>query len=161
MKRPLIASLALCLMVPAVAMAGGGTCANPTPLVQVPNGTEASSTCGGQIGIPLGGAPSIHPAQVYSFRYNPAGANGAAGAFTITGAEREVVVAADCSSGPIGGFAPGVPVNVESLGLTAGQTYILVVGSDSGLPVTDPPRCGAYSFNWVTLPVSLQNFSVD
>lgn len=159
MKRPLLATLAFSMLAPAIAFAG--TCAAPTVLNQVPGGTEAGTTCGGQSGIPLGGAVAPHPAQVYSFRYNPAGPDGAAGALNITGAEREVVIAADCSSPPIGGFAPGVQVNVESLGLTAGQNYIMVVTSDSGLAVTDPPRCGQFSFNWVSLPVSLQSFSVD
>ncbi|MCW5568108.1 MAG: hypothetical protein KIS84_07755, partial [Dokdonella sp.] len=102
-----------------------------------------------------------HPSLVYTFRYNPAGANGAAGALTAVGAEREIVIADNCTSPPIGGFAPGVPVNIESLGLTAGNTYTLVITSDSGLAVTDPPRCGPFTINWVTLPVSLQNFSVE
>ncbi|WP_440221813.1 hypothetical protein ACQQ2N_11990 [Dokdonella sp. MW10] len=159
MKRPLLATLALSMFAPVVAFAG--TCAAPTSLQQSPNGTVAGTTCGGQAGIPLGGAVATHPSQVYSFRYNPAGPNGAAGPVTITGAEREVVIAQDCSSPPLGGAAPGVPVNIESMGLTAGANYIMVVTSDSGLAVTDPPRCGAFSMTWTTLPVTLQGFSVE
>lgn len=159
MKRPLLATLVLSMFAPAIVFAG--TCAAPTVLNQQPNGVETGTTCGGQAGIPLGGAVAPHPAQVYTFRYNPAGPDGAQGALTAVGAEREIVIAQDCSSPPIGGFAPGVPVNIEGLGLTAGQTYTMIVTSDSGLAVTDPPRCGAFEFRWVTLPVALQNFSVD
>ncbi len=159
MKRPVLFALAFSMLAPAAAFAQ--TCASPIALDQVPNGSLTGTTCGGQAGIPLGGAVAPHPSLVYTFVYNPAGPNGAAGPMTATTAEREIVIAADCNSPPIGGFAPGVPVNVESLGLTAGQTYHMIITSDSGLAVTDPPRCGPFTINWTTLPVSLQNFSVD
>lgn len=156
MKRPLIVSLALSLLVPAVAFAG--TCANPTPLSpRTDPGSLSGTTCGGEAGIPLGGAVAPHPAQIYSFVYN----NNASGALTVTGAEREVIVAASCTTLPLGGFAPGVNADVGGMGLTNGQTYLLIVGTDSGLPTTQPPRCGTFDMNWVALPVSLQNFSVD
>jgi hypothetical protein len=159
MKLALLSTLAASVFAPAIAFAG--TCAAPTALQQVPGGSLSGTTCGGQAGIPLGGAVAPHPSLVYTFRYNPAGPDGATGAMTVAGAEREVVIAQDCSSPPIGGFAPGVNVNVESLGLTAGNTYYLIITTDSGLAVTDPPRCGAFTMNWASLPVSLQNFSVD
>ena len=154
MKKVLIASIALCLAVPALAMAG--TCASPTPINQAPNGTFSGTTCGGEVGIPFGGAVSPHPSNVFSFVYN----NGA-GNLTVVGAEREVIIGTTCAALPLGGFAPGVPVNVNSLGLTNGATYIMAVGSDSGLPVTDPPRCGTFDVSFGTLPVQLKNFSVE
>jgi hypothetical protein len=154
MKYNLLASLAISLAIPAVAFAG--TCAAPTPINQAPNSTFSGTTCGGEVGIPFGGAVSPHPSNVFSFVYNSG-----AGNLTVVGAEREVIIAASCATLPLGGFAPGVPVDVSTLGLTNGTTYIMAVGSDSGLPVTAPPRCGNFDVSFVTLPVELQNFSVE
>lgn len=155
MKRPILASLILSAVLPAAAFAG--TCDAPTPLNQTAPGAISGTTCGGQIGIPLGGAVAPHPNQVYSFRYN----NNATGALTVTGTDREVVITAGCTSPPITAFAPGVDANIGTAGLTNGTTYLMIVGSDSGQPVTDPPRCGEFNVTWQQLPVTLQGFSVE
>ncbi|PZQ13534.1 MAG: hypothetical protein DI564_11635 [Rhodanobacter denitrificans] len=95
--------------------------------------------------------------MVYQFTYN----NSETGPITVTGAEREIVVTANCSAAPLGGGAPGVPLDVGAMGLQNGQNYLLIVTSDSGLPATTPPRCGDFSVTYTALPVSLQSFSVE
>ncbi|WP_150132002.1 hypothetical protein [Dokdonella koreensis] len=155
MKRALLAALVMAGL-PMAAFAQ--TCETPTSLhPQVPNRTLTGTTCGGQSGIPLGGAVAAHPSVVYQFTYN----NSETGPITVTGAEREIVVAASCSSPPMGGGAPGVPLNIQSMGLQNGTNYLLIVTSDSGLPTTTPPRCGDFSVTYTALPVSLQSFSVE
>lgn len=159
MKKVFLSIIAMSMIVPIVVSAG--TCDAPTRLTQRPISSHTGTTCGGEIGIPLGGAVATHPSVVYTFRYNPDGPDGASGPMSVAGAEREVVVSESCTGVPLGGFAPGVPVNVDSLGLTSGGTYYLIVTTDLGLAVTAPPRCGDFSMSWGSLPVSLQNFSID
>lgn len=155
MKRALLAAIVMAAL-PVAAFAQ--TCESPTSLhPQIPGSTLTGTTCGGQAGIPLGGAVAAHPSVVYQFTYN----NSETGPITVTGSEREIVVAANCTSAPLGGGAPGVPLNVESMGLQNGQNYLLIVTSDSGLPTTSPPRCGDFSMTYTALPVSLQSFSVE
>lgn len=155
MKRALLAAIVMAAL-PVAAFAQ--TCESPTSLhPQTPLRTFTGTTCGGQAGIPLGGAVAAHPSVVFQFTYN----NSETGPVTVEGSEREVVVAASCTSAPLGGAAPGVPLNIESMGLQNGQNYLLIVTSDSGLPTTTPPRCGDFSVTYTALPVSLQSFSVE
>lgn len=156
MKRALLAAMVLAGL-PMAAFAQ--TCESPISLhPQTPGRTITGTTCGGTSGIPLGGAVATHPSVVYQFTYN----NSESGPISVTGAEREIVIAANCTSAPITGGAPGVNIgNIGGLGLQNGTNYLLIVTSDSGLAVTDPPRCGDFSVTYTALPVSLQSFSVE
>lgn len=117
-------------------------------------------TCGGVVGLDLGGAILGHPTLVYRFDYQDDGGAGVEpDQIQITGSEREFAIGTSCSTAPIGGGAPGLPFNVETL--TPGTRYYVFFTSDSGLPVTAPPRCGAVAVNTDTLPVELQSFSVE
>lgn len=156
MKRALLAAIVMAAL-PVAAFAQ--TCESPTSLhPQVGPQSFTGTTCGGQSGIPLGGAVAAHPSVVYQFTYN----NSEAGNITLTGAEREIVIAANCTSAPLTGVAPGGTLNLQGVpGITNGQNYLLIVTSDSGLPTTSPPRCGEFSWGYTALPVALQSFSVE
>lgn len=156
MKRALLAAIVMAGL-PAAALAQ--TCESPISLhPQEENRTFSGTTCGGQAGIPLGGAVATHPSVVYQFTYN----NNAQGPIRVEGSEREIVIAANCSSPPITGAAPGVDIaNIGAHGLTNGTNYLLIVTSDAGLATTTPPRCGDFSVTYTSLPVSLQSFSVE
>lgn len=157
MKRALLAAIVTAAL-PTAALAQ--TCASPISLhPQNPGTTFSGTTCGGQAGIPLGGAVQAHPSVVYQFTYN----NNEAGGIVLTGTEREVVIATDCNSAPLTGVAAGpAPLNIAGVpGITNGQNYLLIVTSDAGLPTTTPPRCGDFSVTYAALPVSLQSFSVE
>lgn len=157
MKRALLAAIVTAAALPVTVFAQ--TCANPISLhPQGQNVTFSGTTCGGQAGIPLGGAVQAHPSVVYQFTYN----NNEIGGITISGAEREVVIATDCNSAPLTGGAVGGTLNLPGTpGITNGQNYLLIVTSDAGLPTTTPPRCGDFTVGYVALPVSLQSFSVE
>ncbi|HJU38106.1 MAG TPA: hypothetical protein VJ724_00940 [Tahibacter sp.] len=150
MKRILVTML-LCGFMPVAAYAG--TCAAPTPIFS--GQTINESTCGGEAGINMGGTIYGHPSQVYSFT-----ANNAAGAFTLTGTDREMSVTTSCTSAPIASGAPGVPINASVL--VNGTSYLLIVSTDPSIPLANPPVCGAASTVLPNpLPVSLQKFSVE
>lgn len=156
MKNTLLAgALALCITSTAFA----GTCASPTPLASnssVPSG----STCGGEVGINMGGTIYAHPSQVYSVHINHQGPDGdPLGKIVLTGTNREASLTTSCSVAPIQVAAPGV-IDIDANTLANGD-YLLVVSTDPSLPVTDPPTCGDFTVTAGTLPVALQNFTVE
>ena len=137
-KMLLISGLAL--LSPLMAHANGGaTCADPAPL---PSGSDEGDTCGGEIGLNLGGVVYSHPSRVYTFHVDHAGP-----VFTtiaLAGTDREAAVTDSCTNAPIAFAAPGTPVDVTAL---ADGDWLLVVSTDPSLSVTVPPRCGAYTLN--------------
>lgn len=150
----LIGTLALC----ASSTAFAGTCASPTPLGSNVT-TPTTSTCGGEIGINMGGTIYAHPSQVYSIHINHSGPGGSPlGQVSLTGTNREASITTSCTVAPTLAGAPGLPMNVDGL---ADGDYLLVVSTDPSLPVTDPPTCGDFTVSTGTLPVSLQSFSVE
>lgn len=156
-----ISALILCgmaTMASGVAFAAAGTCADPIPLASlqsVPDG----STCGGEIGINMGGVVYGHPSMVYRFHINQAGPGGTPTTISVTGTDREASITDSCTNAPtaISSAAIG-PADVSTL---ATGDWLLVVSTDPGLTVTDPPRCGAFAVTAGVLPVSLQEFSVN
>lgn len=144
------------LALPTVAAAQ--TCASPLPIrsnTSYPNPTSTTATtCGGQAGLNLGGTIYPHPSIVYSFVAQSANAT-----LTLTGTDREMSLVNNCANAPIAiGFVGG-PMVVN--GLTNGTTYYVVVSTDPSIP-TPPIQCGAYTLTVAgTLPVSLQDFSVE
>lgn len=144
------------------------TCASPTPIPPKAGGSYpvphlAGTTCGGTVGLNLGGVVYSHPSVVYSFVANAAAAAAASTiTFSGTGSEnREMSLVTSCTSAPINIAAPGVPMQIPAGQLVSGTTYLLVVSSDSGLP-PQPQQCGPFSVSTTgTLPVALQNYSVE
>lgn len=155
------------LLFSALALAGvvgtaqAQTCASPIPDIES-NATVTGNTCSGtEIGINLGGVILPHKSVVYSFvAGGPPG-----GITTMTGTNLGIVIAENCTSGPIAIGSPDAPMDVGAVTaqLTVGNTYLFIVTGDPGEPVPAPPAevCGAYSINTSQLPVELQNFSVD
>lgn len=158
MKNVLLSLTALAAM-GASAVSFAQTCASPLPIrsnTTYPNATSTTgTTCGGTPGLNLGGTIYPHPSIVYSFV-----ANNAMGNLTITGAMREIALTTSCANAPSNAAAPGVPMVIAPGSLTNGATYLLVVSTDPSEPPV-PPICGTYTINTPTLPVSLQNFSVE
>lgn len=147
----LVAAIALAL--PTIANAG--TCASPTPITS--DVTVSGTTCGGEIGIDMAGVIYPHPSQVYSFVGDPS----ATGAIALTGTDREMAMTTSCNSAPFMDGYPGGPIDLDALNLVAGQTYLLIVSTDPGIDPEDPPLCGDFTVTTDTLPVSLQNVTVD
>ena len=147
----LIGGLALCA--PVVAFAG--TCAAPEPLMS--NSQISASTCGGEIGIDMGGTVYGHPSQVYSVHIDHAA--GTLGHIALTGTNREASLTTSCTSAPIQVAASGVlDIDAETL---ANGDYLLVVSTDPSIPVENPPVCGDFTATAGLLPVSLQSFSIE
>lgn len=156
-------------LVVAIALLGGlafsaasfaQTCASPLPIGPKVGGNHpplSGTTCGGTAGLNLGGTIYPHPSIVYSFVAQNASASLTFGADP----NREMSLVANCASAPITFGAPGFPMVVAPGTLIDGTTYLVIVSSDSGLPPA-PPICGPYNVVITgTLPVSLQNFSVE
>ena len=101
----------------------------------------------------MGGTIYGHPSQVYRFR-----ANNLAGAFTLSGGDREMSITTSCTSAPVASGAPGVPIPASAL--TSGTEYLLIVSTDPSIPLANPPICGDFT-TMGPFPVSLQTFSVD
>lgn len=133
-----------------------GTCADPLPLVS--HTEHSGTTCGGEIGINLGGTIFGHPSTVYSFV-----AEGATGNIVLSGTDREMALTTSCTSAPVPGAigASGLPLSLDAANLQDGQTYLLVVSTDPSIDPTVPPICGDFMVRPDTLPVELQSFSVD
>lgn len=133
------------------------TCAAPTPIGS--NETVNGTTCGGEIGINLAGSIFGHPSVVFSFT-----ADNASGQITLTGTDREWAIAPSCTEAPVAignaNDAIHLPPDLSDA-LTNGQSYVLIVSTDSGIPVANPPVCGPFGLTTPTLPVELQTFSVD
>lgn len=120
------------------------------------------NTCAGVVGLNLGGAILAHPTLVYRFDFSDQDGDAPEpDLIQIVGAEREFAIGTSCNTPPIGGGAPGVDFDLDAAGLTEGGRYYVFVTSDTGLPVTDPPRCGDFTLDPDTLPVELQSFSID
>jgi hypothetical protein len=133
------------------------TCATPLPIAA---GNVAGDTCTAPNSLPsYGGTVSPQNEIVYSFV-----AQGANGTIDITGAipgGAVFLMPSPCSSStdPIDFGFTGVPLTLADAGLTNGQTYYVIVTTDPGGPNT---ACGAFNLAVTpTLPVELQNFSVD
>lgn len=120
-----------------------------TPLV--------ASTCGGQIGIDLGGAIYPHPSHISSFVWE----DGSPAVMTLEGTNMEFGIMSNCSSAAHAVGAPGIPIDLETIGLVDGNTYLVIVSTDPGIDPTDPPTCGDFTLNPQHLPVELQSFSID
>jgi hypothetical protein len=148
----------LALLSPIAAYANGGaTCASPTTLASM-SSDGTGDTCGGEVGINMGGAIYPHPSRVYSFHVNHAGPGGTPTTISMTGTNREASVTSSCTSAPVAVAAPGLDVDVNAL---ADGDWLLIVSTDPSLPVTTPPTCGAYTVTAGVLPVALQNFTVE
>lgn len=127
------------------------TCADPLPLTS--NNTHTGTTCGGQVGIDLGGIPLVHPSIVFSFVADSASGN------IVTSGDPTIsaVIAPDCSTAPI---LIGNTISLDGPELVDGQNYLFIVTSEE-LSAPDPQICGEFNVVTGTLPVELQSFSID
>lgn len=148
----LMGGVALC----APLAASAGTCAAPEPLQS--HYVTAASTCGGEIGIDMGGTVYGHPSQVYSVHVDHA-ADPLSHISFLQGANREASLTTSCTSAPIQIAATGV-LDIDLQPLSNGD-YLLVVSTDPSIPVQNPPVCGDFAITAGTLPVSLQSFSIE
>lgn len=155
--KKLILLGSLSLLAPASVFAG--TCAAPTPLN---SGSDVTgTTCGGVVGINMGGTVYPHPSVVYSVTINHGGPDGSPlGNIALGGTNIEAVLTASCTDAPIALAAAGaIEMPVEPL---PDGDYLLVVSTDPSIPVQPAPGvCGDYSVTAGTLPVTLQDFSVE
>jgi len=156
MKKIYLTLCGLMMVAPMAAFAAAGTCDDPEILASVSN--VSGSTCGGEVGINMGGAVYGHPSKVYKFHINHAGPGGTPTTITIGGTNREASVTSSCSVAPVAAGAGTLAIDANAL--TDGD-WLLVVSTDPGLPVTDPPTCGDFSVEAGVLPVSLQTFTVQ
>lgn len=143
---------------------GSGTCADPfVPAESLT--VYTGSTCGGDIGIDLAGTVLGHPSVVYQFVYSDVDAGTEPDQIAIAEATLGVVIAASCTSPVLAsGGAGAPPLNLDAPNpgpLTDGQTYLAIVTTDPGLPVTDPPTCSDYTMTIDTLPVELKSMDVE
>ncbi len=162
MKRALLTALVLAAL-PAAAFAQ--TCASPismhAPDAASPEGGQVpgrvyvgDTTTGSEIGINLAGVILSHPSVVYRFT-----ANNASGSFVVTGTDRVVVIAENCTSNPLAIGDSNNPMAMPAL--NNGQNYLFIVSTSPGLPPTNPPTGGPYTFTIPFVPVSLQSFSIE
>lgn len=143
-----------------------GTCASPDIL---PSNTQTSgTTCGGVVGINMGGAIYEHPSNVFAFTYQPGEQTD--DQIRLQGSNIELSLVASCSDdgsqGPAAiNVATGdgaVVLEVDGNGLVAGTQYFVVVSTDPSIPVVPgTPTCGEFVVDADFLPVELQSFSVD
>lgn len=138
------------------------TCESPLPISSEngPHGVVQGNTCDATNSLPgYGNTPSPQNEIVYSFVAEGANATialeetgGAFGAGVF-------LMPSPCNSNTDAtslGF-PGTPMPVQ--GLQDGQTYYVIVTADPGGPAD---ACGAFTATVTgTLPVELQNFSVE
>ena len=122
---------------------------------------SGATTCGGTVGLNLGGTNVLpHPSKIYEFV-----AQNATATITITPASTdiEMFLTTGCTSSPTAQGFVGGPLVIPPGTLTNGTKYFIVVTKDASIPPQPAPGvCGAYGFTVVgTLPVSLQNFSVE
>lgn len=141
------------------------TCALPIPVAG--RAAFSGDTCAGGNPFPSypGGIPSPQNDDVYSFTAQGANATIAVSAGTGSALLPGWVVLAPCDAvtGNIvasGSNAGGTASGTVS-GLTDGTVYYLVVTTDPGAGAADT-NCGTYNVAVTgTLPVQLQNFSVN
>lgn len=146
LSTTVISGLALMLTAGAV---NAQTCDSPLPLLS--NNTHTGTTCGGTVGINLGGVALVHPAIVFSFV-----ADGASGTIDTSGDPTiSALIANDCASAP--DYA-GNSIDVGTL--VDGNTYYFIVTSEE-LSAPNPQICGEFNVVTGTLPVELQSFSID
>jgi hypothetical protein len=142
------------LMLCAPMLANAGTCAAPTPLAG--NSTVDDTTCGGEIGINMGGTIYGHPSNVFSVHIDHAA--DPLGHIAITGTNREMSLTSSCTTAPIAAGAPGLDIDAQPV---ANGDYLLVVSTDPSIPPTNPPTCGTFELVTGPLPVALQSFTVE
>jgi hypothetical protein len=140
------------------------TCASP--IVVPSNGTFPGDLCTATNTLPqYGGTTSPQAEIIYSFVAQNATGNVT---LTQTGAPfgaTMFLLPSPCAVGtdPISFGDSANPMPMSNLAgggtpLVNGQTYFIVMTADPGGPAD---ACGAFSFTTPTLPVELQNFSVD
>lgn len=143
----------------------GPTCATATPLL-APGGPYAGDTSGAGGGhdidaigpLPLAGAPS----SIYKFTLAPGGT--VSGTIQLTASfPAGIFVTANCqatTSAPLDGTTDGSTVTLTPSNYTAGNTYYVIVSTDPSQASSS--NAGPFSIAVTpTLPVSLQNFSVE
>lgn len=160
MKKLLCALMVSAIAAPGLALADGGTsCAAAQEIFPALSYSGDTSTSTSFVGN-FGGVPSPGPDLAFKFTANNAAGNIAV---TITnGWNAGGVVTASC--GPIAGppLAAGTGTtafNVPVAGLANGTLYYFIM---TGNPSDNSGPSGAFNFTTPpTLPVTLQNFSID
>ena len=148
-----LAAFVLCIPV----FANAGTCAAPTPLQSNPSLQD--TTCGGEIGINLGGTIYVHPSNVFSLHLDHAAAmDGVLDPIHLEGTNREMAITTSCKAAPL--QVGGEGLSIELNPLTDGD-YLLIVSTDPSIPPTNPPICGAFHLFGGWIPVTLQSFTID
>jgi hypothetical protein len=166
MRNSYFVSALLAAGVLVASVASAQDCAAPTAIPGSGGAGVAGDTCAAGNPFPQfpGGIPSPQNDVVYSFVAQGANATvtvAANGSPLLPG----FVVLTPCdpvAGNPVafGSNAAGTATGAVS-GLTDGTTYYLVVTTDPGAGAANN-NCGTYNFSYTgTLPVSLQNFSVD
>jgi hypothetical protein len=135
-------------------------CATPIA-IHTDEQNVTGDTCAAGNPLPTyGGTGSPQNEIVYSFVAQGANADiSIAGTGGYAGTTPAVFLFPACSAAtdPIAFGVPGTPMHVG--GLTDGQTYFITATADPGGP---NDGCGSYDIDVAgTLPVSLQNFSVE
>ena len=160
MKTALIA-LASVMCFGLSAQAFAQTCASPLPISSggTPNGTVSGDLCTATNSLPTyGGITSPQKEMIYSFVAQGANATIAYTANGYTGVVYLMPSPCAPSTDPTGiGTSTGTNMTVS--GLTNGATYYVIFTANPGGP---EDACGTFTGTVTgTLPVSLQNFSVE
>jgi len=135
-------------------------CAAPLPIHSNDQNLPGDTCAAGNPLPTYGGTGSPQNEIVYSFTAQGADADvsiTATGGYAGTTAALFLLPACTAASDPIAFGAAGVPMHVGSL--TDGSVYFITATADPGGPNAG---CGQYTVSVAgTLPVSLQNFSVE
>jgi len=137
----------------------GSSCANAMPISSNSQVNVDTTSSPNSVGA-LGGLPSPGNDKIYKFT-----AQGASGDVQISNATYDfgVFLVPSCNGGTTGSpiqaaTGPATTGSFPVDGLTDGQTYYIIV---SGNPSVNAPLSGSLTISTPTLPVTLQNFSID
>ncbi|HET8898167.1 MAG TPA: hypothetical protein VFN09_05270 [Rhodanobacteraceae bacterium] len=157
MKTKLLSALLISAIAPA---AFAGTCASPTAIATPTPSTVTGTTCGGDMGINLGGTILSNPTQVYSFVWHDTGTTPNI-LHLNSGANIEIDIANNCTDAPFAVGANLLDLDWTTAGMVDGQTYLMFVTIDPSIQPHNASQCGTFDIAPGTLPVELSKFSVN
>jgi hypothetical protein len=159
MKKLLCALAISAIAAPGFAFADGGTsCATAQEIFSNASYSGDTSTSTSFVGA-FGGLPS--PGPDLAFKFTAQGASGNIAMTIVGGWNAGAVITAACggnAGNPISAGTGTTTFNVPASPLVDGTLYYFYV---TGNPSDNSGPSGAFSFLTPTLPVTLQNFSID
>jgi len=159
MKKLLCALAISAIAAPGFAFADGGTsCATAQEIFSNSSYSGDTSTSTSFVGA-FGGLPS--PGPDLAFKFTAQGASGNIVMTIVGGWNAGAVITAACggnAGNPISAGTGTTTFNVAASPLVDGTLYYFYV---TGNPSDNSGPSGAFSFTTPTLPVTLQNFSID